>query len=655
MSNFVPMRWGVTLLLGVVSLWAQDWSKRQAELARLGKNVKVTQAEFEYAYAKAHGGWSQAATHTPDQYRAYLDAYLDFRRKVAEALERKLDTARTFREEYENYLRQLAKPYLLEKEVLDTLLRQLYGRMKEEIRASHILVTIKEGDTAKAYQRALALRDSVIKGGKSFAEMARRYSDDPSASQNEGDLGYFSAFDMVAPFEDAAYATPVGSVSQPVLTRFGYHLIYVRERVPNAGRRKAAHILVRWGPTYAAKDSVEAQRRIREVYARLAKGEKWEDLARDFSDDPMTASRGGELGWMRLMPQMEAIKRALPEGAYSEPFRTRFGWHILKVLEVKPVGSFEEMRSELKSRLQRDERYKAAERAYFERRLRHYAFQENPTTRQTIYAALDTLYPNIDAALEKLSSALLGSTLFTLAKRKYTVRDFLTYWSGNRGLLLARKLTPEVFDEALRSFAYEKVLDIELPELPKRYPEFELLRREYYYGVLFFNISEQEVWRKAVEDTAGLRKFYEQHKTEFPAGERLEVIEITAADSASLAELPKRLPEGSLAAIDSLNRAGRYGWRIVPQFVEKDKAPDLYRTYGANGPIPGWTSLQGKGREWRRAYVLRRLPAGYKTFEEVRVELIQKYQEELERKWLERLRAKYPAKVHEKVFARLFR
>ncbi|MEN3041658.1 MAG: peptidylprolyl isomerase [Bacteroidia bacterium] len=649
------MRYILVALL-IATIWAQDWNKRQAELARIGKNIKISQAEFEYAYAKAHGGWNQAKTHTPDQYRNYLEAYLNFRRKVADAQARKLDTTRSFQEEYEGYLRQLAKPYLLEKEVLDTLLRQIYARMKEEIRASHILITIKDEDTAAAYKRILSLRDSILKGQISFAEAARLYSEDPSAIYNSGDLGYFSAFDMVAPFEDAAYATPVGSISMPVRTRFGYHLIYVQERVPHAGQRKVAHILVRWGPTYAAKDSIEAEKRIREVHTRLQKGEKWEELARDFSDDPMTASKGGELGWMRLIPQMEAIKRKLPAGAYSEPFRTRFGWHILKVIEIKPIGSYEEMRGELKSRLQRDERYKAAERAYFEQRLSVHKYAENKPLRQSLYTALDTLYPDLDKALASLPAATLNATIFTLGKQKYSVKAFLSYWAGNRGLQIARKLSPEVFDEALRSFAYEKVLDIEIQSLPKRYPEFELLRREYYYGVLFFNISEREVWRKAVEDTAGLRAYYETQRTNFPADERIEIIEIVSSDSASLRELPRRLPNPSLASIDSLNRAGRYGWRILPQFIAKDKADAVYAGYFANGvSLPTWTAVRGGGREWKIAYIIRRLPAGYKTFEEVRVELVQKYQDELEKRWVARLKELYPARINEKVFARLFK
>lgn len=648
------MRVTLALLL-IWALHAQDWSKRQATLVKLGKNFTITQAEFEYAYAKAHGGWQQATQHTPDQYRAYLEAYINFRRKVAQAQQAKIDTSRAFREEYEGYLRQLAKPYLLEKEVLDTLLQKLYGRLQEEIRASHILVAVREGDTAAAYQRILALRDSIVRGGRSFAEMARLHSDDPTASQNGGDLGYFSAFDMVAPFEDAAYATPVGAVSEPIRTRFGYHLIYVQERVPNAGQRKAAHILVRWGPTYAAKDSAEAEKRIREVYARLQRGEKWEDLARDFSDDPMSASRGGELGWMRLLPEMEAIKRRLPEGGYSEPFRTRFGWHILKVLEVKPIRSFAEMRSELKARLQKDERYRAAEKAYFDKRLLAYKYQENPATRKALYAALDTLYPDVEGALAKLPASLLRAPLFTLEKKPYNVEGFLTYWAGTRGLQVARKLSPEVFDEALRAYAAEKVLDKEIGQLPKRYPEFELLRKEYYYGVLFFTMSEQRVWRRAVEDTAGLRAFYEQRKQDFPAQERLEVIEIVGTDSAGLAELPMRLPTASLNLIDSLNRAGRYGWRILPTYVERGRNSEKYDRFFGNGTLPAWTPLRGSGREWQIAYLVQRLPAGYKTFEEVRIELIQKYQEELERRWLEELKAAFPAQVDEKVRARLFR
>jgi peptidyl-prolyl cis-trans isomerase SurA len=650
------MRWivGVSGLAVLSFLWAQDWSKRQATLVKLGKNISITQAEFEYAYAKANGGWDVAKTHTPEQWRDYLKAYINFRRKVAQAQEEKLDTTRSFREEYQAYIRQLAKPFLLEREVLDTLMRKMYERMREEVRASHILV---KGQDSAAYARALALRDSVVKGGRSFAEIARLYSDDPAAPETGGDLGYFSAFDMVAPFEDAAYQTPVGQVSMPVLTRFGYHLVYVRERGPNPGARKTAHILVRWGPTYAAKDSTEAYKRIQEIYERLQKGESFEELAKNYSDDPFSAARGGELGWMRLHPDMEVVKRRLGAGEVSMPFKTRFGWHILKVLEVKPIRSFEEMRSEIKARLQRDERYKAAEKQYFDQRLKAYNYEENPATRETLFKALDTLYPDLEGALSKLPPSLLKATLFTLGKQKYTVQDFLSYWAQNRALLLERRLSREGFQEALRSYAREKVLDLEIPNLRKRYPEYSLLEREYYYGMLFFLVSEREVWRKSVEDTAGLRAFYEERKTEYPAGPRLEVIEVQGSDSLNLADLAQRVAEPSLSAIDSANKFGRYNWRILPQYIESSQAPaPLQRLFQeGNGAFPQWVGPVGSGREWRLYAVLRKLPAGYKTFEEVKVELIQRYQQKLEEDWLAKLEKRYPAQVNEKVFSRLFR
>jgi len=650
------MRWivGVSGLAVLSLLWAQDWSKRQATLVKLGKNISITQAEFEYAYAKANGGWEVAKTHTPEQWRDYLKAYINFRRKVAQAQEEKLDTTRSFREEYQAYIRQLAKPFLLEREVLDTLMRKMYERMREEVRASHILV---KGQDSAAYARALALRDSVVRGGRSFAEIARLYSDDPAAPETGGDLGYFSAFDMVAPFEDAAYQTPVGQVSMPVLTRFGYHLVYVRERGPNPGARKTAHILVRWGPTYAAKDSTEAYKRIQEIYERLQKGESFEELAKNYSDDPFSAARGGELGWMRLHPDMEAVKRRLGAGEVSMPFKTRFGWHILKVLEVKPIRSFEEMRAEIKVRLQRDERYKAAEKQYFDQRLKAYNYEENPATRETLFKALDTLYPDLDGALSKLPPSLLKATLFTLGKQKYAVQDFLSYWAQNRALLLERRLSQEGFQEALRSYAREKVLDLEIPNLRKRYPEYSLLEREYYYGMLFFLVSEREVWRKSVEDTAGLRAFYEERKTEYPAGPRLEVIEVQGSDSLNLADLAQRVAEPSLSAIDSANKFGRYNWRILPQYVESSQAPPPLQPLfqEGNGAFPQWVGPVGSGREWRLYAVLRKLPAGYKTFEEVKVELIQRYQQKLEADWLDKLEKRYPAKVDDKVFSRLFR
>ncbi len=645
---------GVGGLAALCALWGQDWSKRQSPLVKLSKNAIITQAEFEYAYAKANGGWETAKSHSPDQWREYLKAYINFRRKVAQAQEQKLDTTRSFQEEYHTYVRQLAKPFLLEREVLDTLLRKMYERSREEVRASHILI---KGQDSAAYARALALRDSVVKGGRSFTEIARLYSEDPAAAETGGDLGYFSAFDMVAPFEDAAYSTPVGQISMPVLTRFGYHLIYVKEREPNPGARKTAHILVRWGPTYSARDSSEAYKRIQEIYQRLQKGESFEELAKNYSDDPFSAARGGELGWMRLLPDMEGIKRRLGPGEISTPFRTKFGWHILKVLEVKPVRPYEEMRGELKARLQRDERYKAAEKLYFDRRLRAYSYQENPPVRDTLFKALDSLYPDIEGARAKVPPSLLKATLFTLGKQKHSVEAFLSYWAQMRGLTLERRLSREGFQEALHSYAREKVLDLEIPNLRKRYPEYDLLEREYYHGMLFFLISEREVWRKAIEDTTGLRAFYEVHKTEYPAGVRLEVVEIQGADSLSLADLPKRLPEPLLTAIDSINRVGRYNWRILPQYVELPKAPaslqGLFQE--GNGAFPRWIGPVGSGREWRLYAALRKLPAGYKTFDEIKVELIQRYQQALETDWLDRLEKRYPAKVDEKVFNRLFR
>lgn len=634
----------LSIFLGALLVWAQGSKKFKTVLATLGKNVKVTQAEFEYAYQKSHGGIEAAKTHTLDQYRAYLEAYLDFRRKVEDALRQNLHQTPGFRNEYENYLRQLARSYLMEKTLLDSLLYEAYERMKIEVHASHLMVRIGS-DTLSAYQKILAYKDSIQKGGRSFSYMAKMYSEDPSAKQNQGDIGYFSVFDMVWPFEEAAYNAPIGEVVGPIRSRYGYHLVQVHERLPSTGRRKAAHILIRWGPTYAAKDSIQAFQRAQEIYQRLQKGEDFAKLAAEMSDDPLSARTGGELGWMRLLPAMEVQKRKLQAGQYSAPFRTPYGYHILKVLEVKPIPPFSEAKTELKNKLLRDERYRVAEKKFVEKLKKAYRFQLDSLTYKTLATAIETLATQIERAQTEWSEDFRKKRLFSLQKVKkiYTVQDFIDYAMG-----LRRTKAPS-FQEDIENFISEKILEYEQSLLPEKYEEFRLLRDEYYNGLLFFAASEKAVWRKAVEDTSGLRAYYESVKTKFPAPDRWELIEIVSRDSLSLAELPKRLDQPTFARLDSLNRAGSFGWRITPTII-----PQKDLSIPVNGI--SWSPIQkSSDKNFIRYYVKRFLPAGYKTFEEVRLECINGYQAQLEKNWIEQLRKLYPAKINEKVLRTLFR
>ena len=228
------------------------------------------------------------------------------------------------------------------------------------VAASHLLVLCgaesEPADTLKAFENATALRDSIVDGHVTFEELASKNSGDPSAKQNKGYLGYFSVFDMVYPFETGAYNTPVGEISQPVRTGYGYHLIRVEDRMESVGKQRLSHIIIRIGPQYSAKDSAQAGKKIAEIYERLKTDETFEDVAGKYSDDQVSAKKGGDLGWGRLIPEMENVKRKLKVGEFSEPFNTPYGWHILKVTDVEPIKPFSETEAEIKSKIARDAR-----------------------------------------------------------------------------------------------------------------------------------------------------------------------------------------------------------------------------------------------------------------------------------------------------------
>ena len=243
---------------------------------------KVTKDEFEYVYQKNNGGWASAKKQSADEYRAYLALYINFKRKVMEAESLKLQDRPEFIQEFEGYRKQLSQPYLVDQDLQEVMIKEAFDRSQYLVKASHILINCVSDappeDTLVAYHLALAYRDSIVKGGKSFADMAIKYSQDPSAKKNSGSLGYFTVFDMVYPFESGAYNTSPGQISMPVRTGYGYHLIKVDDKIKTSGRKTAAHVIVRIGPQYSAKDSGQAVQKINEIHAQLKQGHKYNYL-----------------------------------------------------------------------------------------------------------------------------------------------------------------------------------------------------------------------------------------------------------------------------------------------------------------------------------------------------------------------------------------
>jgi peptidyl-prolyl cis-trans isomerase SurA len=628
--------------------------------------AQVMRSEFEYVYAKNNGGCDSARAHSIAKYEEYLKLYVNFKRKVLEARELGLDKTPSFQSEFAGYQKQLAQPYLIERDFQEKLIQEAYERSKTMISASHILVNCgpdaTPADTLRAYNKALMLRDSVVSGKTTFAKCAFNNSSDPSAKKNNGDLGYFSAFDMVYPFETGAYNTQVGQVSMPVRSGFGYHLIKVNDRVTSPGKQKASHIMIRIGPQYSAKDTVQAIAKINEIYKRLQEGADWDEMVQNFSDDGSTKSNKGDLGNGRLIPEMENMKRQMKQGEYSKPFNTAYGWHILKVTSVEPIKTFEESKAEIKSRINRDARsYLSRERLVnrvkqegkleiFQANLDEFA-KSIPVERESEYAR--GFWKPDDTA-----SAIYQKPLYAIgngASRKTgTVMDYIRWYmkarKGYEGATIAQATAKN-----LEIFTEEVCLSYEETQLPAKYPEYAELLKEYSDGILLFTLTEEKVWRKAVEDTTGLRNYFNSNPDKFRADERIVCIEYVSEVKANIENVQRLLQKGNdRNAVDSIiNKDNPLNVRIRTQKFEKGKSPEEATLFAKQ---PGYTTdIMKYGNAWRILVVQEKLPAGPKTFEDSKSECITQYQNHLEAEWLKSLEQKYPVKVKKGVLKKLYK
>lgn len=594
----------------------------------------------------------------------YLNRYILFKQKVLYARDLGLDTLPSVKQEIRQYLDQAAKPYLEDRELRERLLQEAMERANYEVAVSHIFVKVPPDaspeDTLKAYQRIMALRDSVTKGQKPFDEIAKKYSDDPYAKQTGGYIGYFTVFDMVYPFETAAYNTPVGEISMPVRTKYGYHILKVHDKAPLEGLKRVAHIFVRWGPAYEAKTEAEAKKRIEEVYQKLQAGESWDKLAATYSDDPLTKNRGGDLGYGRLLLELDSVRRQLKEGEYSKPFRSPYGWHILKVTEVKRYANEQEKRNEFKIRLQNDERNRLAYTSFIKKLKEEYHYQVNDSLVQYIKDHVGVRYYSNAYVLDSFPKSLQEATLVSFANQEYPLKDFWNFKLNQRRFIPQSQDLEQIIRADIDRWGEQLLLAYEKTQLPRKYKDYRYLAQEYEEGLLLFNVMNEEVWKRAIEDTAGLRQFYESHLDSFQSGPRIVVYQFDSRDSNDLAMVrnfilqDKENVQLTRIRVDSLIRKlhlAVQGTKIIMAIDENQVAKEL-----AQNPLYTVTPIEfHPGGYWTFYYLIEKREAGILPFDEAQPKAITLYQRYLEDKWIQKLQAQYPYRVNGKLLKKICR
>ncbi|MEM6767595.1 MAG: peptidylprolyl isomerase [Bacteroidota bacterium] len=621
----------------------------------------VSKEEFERVYQKNNGGYTSAKDHTTEQFQEYLDLYINFKRKVFAAEDIGLPETPGFQQEFETYRKQLARPYLSAKEVENKLIEEAYERSKLILNANHLLVSLSQDpspeDTLTAFTLISAIRDTLMKGKVSFEEMAVKHSTDPSAATNKGNLGYFTVFDMVYPFESAAFGTGVDEISAPVRTQFGYHLVKVNDRIETLGKKRAAHILIRVGERYSAKDTTQARDIVNELYGRLQKGEAFSDLAAEYSDDPNSAPKGGDLGNGRLLPSMQEVKLKLAPETFSAPFQTQFGWHIMSVTEIDTLKSLEETTPSLRQRIARDSRSKLSRAALIARIKKEYDYRLNDKVFDDFTATLTASFSNgtwkPDTTGEKIE--FYKNTLFTLEKEyNVSLADMVNFYARFR--VRNPRLSPrKAAEQILERFTERTLLDYEEQKLPEKNPEYRHLLKEYRDGILLFTLMEQKVWKKAVEDTVGLKQYYEDHKDDFFAERSLDVREYKTTSEEAIQQVARMLKEGKSEEeiTETVNKESSLALRIISQTFEEGKdQPEQAIMEKEAGYM---TDPFESGKSFKIWVVKEVIPAGIKPFQKAKSECITKYQDHLEQEWLSELKETYPVEVNDKVFTSLFK
>ena len=502
----------VTFLTLVISV--SLFAKRDPVLMEINGNP-VTKSEFEYIYNKNNSN-NVLDKKTLEE---YVDLFVNFKLKVEEAKVQGVDTTEAFISELQGYRDQLIKPYFIDSEAEEAVIKEAYDRMKEDVEVSHILLRLDQNaaseDTIKVWERV----QNIVSRLKveDFETVAKEVSEDESAIDNGGYVGWITSFRTIYPFESTAYNTPVGSISEPVRTDFGYHIIKVHNRRMSPGEVLTSHIMM-----FTAKDEYEmnerAKQQIDSLYLLIQGGVDFGELAYKHSEDKASAQRNGELPWFgtgRMVADFEQAAFALEnKGDISKPIQSPYGWHIIKLLDTKPIPSYEDKKAEIERMIKRDERAYAGRNAFINKLKKDYKLKFKKNNHLSDFYELLNGRSLADSSFQADAQHFsLNKQMFKFAKKKYRQDQFLAYLLKNTSTV--KVSDKDIIDDKYASFIEKELLDYENEQLEKKYDDFRLLMQEYHDGILLFEVSNEEVWEKASKDKEGLAEFFQKNKENY--------------------------------------------------------------------------------------------------------------------------------------------
>ena len=585
----------------------------------------------------------------------YMNLFVNFKLKVKEAKDLGLDTIEAFKSELNGYRVQLAKPYLKNKEFDMNMLTEAYNRMKQDIKASHILIKVNENSNTQqekeAYDKISRIRSSILGNKISFIEAAKKYSDDKSALSNGGNLSYFTAFMMVYDFESAAYDTEIGEISLPIKTKYGYHIIKVTDKREALGEVKVAHIMFKSGIGSDDKKINEAKDNINKIAEMLNNGEKFSEVAERFSEDKSTAIKGGNLpafGVGKMVPEFELIAFGLKEiGDISSPFSTEYGWHIITLLEKKGIPEFEKIKAELENKIKSDSRNELSKEALFTKLRNTYKVQNNPK----VYSAFRKQSANQISSGTFSSTSENNARLLTIDRKIIKVSSFINY------ILLNQKIGNNI-DKMYINFTNQELLAYEESQLKTKYPEYKSLLQEYREGILLFDLTNTKVWTKAVEDTVGLKKFYTDNINNYKWGNRVDATIYSCIDLFTAKTVKKTIHKkhrGNITDAEILKKINTDTPLGLQIYSKKFVSGENEYIDSLDWKVGIAKDIKTKNGSYIIVDIHKVLESKEKEFKETKGKVISDYQNKLESKWIISLRNKYKVSINKSVLYTLIK
>ncbi|WP_194851209.1 peptidylprolyl isomerase [Nonlabens antarcticus] len=587
----------------------------------------------------------------------YLELYVDYRLKLLQAYELGLQNGDAYQKELLSYRNSLAESYLTDNEVTDALVKQAYNRMMEEVNASHIIVnvlrTATPADSLKAYKKIAAIKKQV-ENGADFATVAREESEGPSAASG-GELGWFGVFTMVDEFENAAYGSEVGQISGIFRTDFGYHILKVNSKRQTPDEVTVAHIM-----TYDQRvDTTNtAQQRINLIYGQLEAGKEFSAMAREFSEDINSSRNDGKLSRFGTgdlnTPEFEQAAFELTEiNSYTKPVQSKFGWHIIQLLEKHPTPSFEDSEPGLREQIKNSPRSRKITDAFTNKLIAKYGVQ----------------LPEIDSYTKKfpqVTDSLMTGTwtnnvriksmqpLFAIKDQSYVTNQFYDFISqkqlkdyGKYGDL------EEKLAVYFKDYINASLINYYDENLERDNEDFAFIYKEYKEGLLLFDLMEKKVWEEAKIDSTGQQDYYNSHKDNYRWKRRLDIVLTQNTTSAIAEKVRDLLQEGKTVdqIKEQLNDKGRTQVMVSKGVVE-ESFPRLPENFEVKKGVSRVYEKENNGF-YKVVLVNDILEPSFKNFEEARGNVINDYQQELEKKWLDSLRIDRNINVDENVFTQV--